>query len=113
MILPANASDAQVGVVALLCLVTVLAILADAYTTMIGLEHGLVEGNPLMKWLFKKVGLSFATFISGAAVLFIGGFISSYGLQYSDIYFGIVSAGESVRALLNYRKLKAMKVSLK
>jgi hypothetical protein len=113
MILPANASDAQVGVVALLCLVTVLSLLADAYTTMIGLEHGMVEGNPIMKWLFKKVGLSFATFLSSAVVLFIGGFLSNFGLEYSDAYFGIVAAGEGIRALLNYRKLKALKISLK
>jgi hypothetical protein len=90
-----------------------VAILADTYTTMIGLQHGFVEGNPLMRWLFKKVGISFATFLVGGFVLIFGAFLTSYSVYGTDVYFGIIAAGEGFQAVRNYRKLKAAKISLK
>lgn len=90
-----------------------LAYLADIYTTFCGLSEGFVEGNPLMRWAFKKMDKALASFIGGTVVLFIGGFLTNYGWGAASLYFGIVGAGESVIALRNYRKLKAAKISLK
>jgi hypothetical protein len=86
-----------------------LAYLADVITTMIGTSKGLVEGNPLMKWLFSKVGESFAGWLGGVAVLFIGGILSNYTLRGSEVFFSGIAAAESVQAFLNYRKIKALK----
>jgi hypothetical protein len=88
-------------------------LLADAYTTMIGLQHGLTEGNPLMRLLFKKVGLPFATFLSGSFTLILGAALSSYSVYATDAFFGIVLGVEIPVVLRNYRLLKAAKISLK
>jgi len=89
-----------------------LALLADNYTTMIALQHGFSEGNPIIKWLFKKVGTSFTAFLTGDSMLIAGAAMTNYGADQAAMFFGIIAVGESVRALLNYRKLKAAKISL-
>jgi Domain of unknown function (DUF5658) len=108
-----NWTNGQTAKLAVLTLTAILTILADGYTTTVALAHGFKEGNPIMRWLFGKVGQALAIFISVSLVLFAGGLISGLGLNYGYLYFGIVSAGEAVRALLNYRTLKAAKISLK
>lgn len=113
MISSGAASDVQIGLLALLSLSALGAVMGDAYTTMVGLQHGFVEGNPLMKWLFKKVGQSFAAFLSAVAVLFLGGLISNYDLTSAYTFLGIITAGEGFQAIRNWRKLKASKISLK
>jgi len=87
-----------------------VAILSDAYLTMKGLENGFVEGNPLMRWLFKKVGQSFAAFLSGGVVLIVGTALTNYGAAPAAAFFSVIGVCETVQALLNYRKLKAAKV---
>lgn len=109
----ANASDAQLAILAILFLTAVSAFLGDAYTTMIGLQHGYTEGNPVTKWLFKKIGESFTAFLSAVAILFFGGWISTHSLGASYVFLGGISLTEGVIALRNYLKLKAAKISLK
>lgn len=106
-------SDAQAFGVFGFAVAASLALLADAYTTMIGLQNGFVEGNPLMKWLFKKVGTSFATFLTGGSMLILGAFFASRTAVGGDVFFGVITAAEGFQALKNYRKLKAAKISLK
>lgn len=89
-----------------------LALLADNYTTMIALQHGMVEGNPLIRWMFKKVGTSFTAFLCGGTILIAGAAMTNYGAAKAATFFGIIAVGEGIRALLNYRKLKALKISL-
>jgi hypothetical protein len=103
----------QTVFLAVLCFTTLLTVLGDAYTTMIGLEHGFVEGNPVMKFLFAKIGQSLSAFLSAVAVLGVGAVIAAHNLNAGYVYFGVVSVGEGVRTLLNYLKLKAAKISLK
>jgi hypothetical protein len=96
----------------------VLAYLADVYTTMIGTQHGMVEKAFITKNLMKLVkkfgwNLQLLQALSGAAVLFVGAFFSSYGAAKSAAFFGIVGAGEAVQAFLNYRLLKKAGISLK
>lgn len=87
-----------------------LAIIGDGITTMIGLgaNKGFVEGNPIMRWLFSKVGQSFATWLSGAAYLFIGLLIGSKVWLAGMIYSGVVAAGEAYYAIKNYLLLKKL-----
>lgn len=90
-----------------------VALLADAYLTMKGLEHGFQESNPLLRYLFKKVGQSFTVFLSGGVVLIIGAAITNYGATPAIAFFGVIGAAETAQAFLNYRKLKKTKVNLK
>jgi hypothetical protein len=96
----------------------ILAYLADCYTTMIGTQHGMVEKAFITKNLMKLVkkfgwNLQLLQVLSGAAVLFIGGFFTDFGAAPAAAYFGIVGAGEAVQAFLNYRLLKKAGISLK
>ena len=89
------------------------AVVADNYTTAIGLQHGFVEGNPVTRWLIKKVGTSFAGFLLGGTVLISGAFFTNYGAAPAAAVYGIVGTGLGIRAFLNYRKLKKANISLK
>lgn len=109
----ADASSAQLVILAILCLTAVSAFLGDAYATMIALQHGYVEGNPITKWLFRKIGPSFTAFLSAVAILFFGGWISTHSLGASYVFLGGISLTEGAIALRNYLKLKAAKISLK
>ena len=89
------------------------AVVADGYTTAIGLQHGLVEGNPVMRWLFKKVGTAFSTFLVGGTVLIAGAFWTNFGAGPAELFYGGIGAGLAFQSFLNYRKLKKAKISLK
>lgn len=106
-------TDGQTAVLALLVLLFILGFLGDAYSTMIGLQHGYIEQNRLSKWLFAKIGQSLTVFIEGTLVLFIGGTIAAHRLGAGYLYFGIVGGLEMVQALRNYLKLRKAKISLK
>lgn len=103
----------QTGILAALCFTTVLAVMGDAYTTMIGLEHGFVEGNPIMKFLFSKIGQPLTVFLSAVAVLIGGAAIAANNLHAGYAYFAVISVSEGIMAARNYFKLKAAKISLK
>ena len=103
----------QTGVLAVLVGTTIAAILGDSYTTMIALQKGYVEGNPVMRYLFKKIGQPLAVFLTGVAALFIGGSLAAHDLVWGYTYFGILSGLEGATTLRNYLKLKQAKISLK
>jgi hypothetical protein len=88
------------------------AYMADRYTTTVGLAHGLVEGNPLMKWLNSKISFSLAAFLVGGAILIGGAAMTNISVYAADAFWGIIAVGEAVTAILNYKKLKAAKISL-
>lgn len=91
-----------------------LTYLADAYTTMIGLNNGrFSEGNPINRFLFKKIGLPLTVFLFGSAMLWFGGYLTNYGVAKADTFFGIIAGVEALVALRNYKLLKAAKISLK
>lgn len=113
MISSDTASSVQIGILAVLSLTALLTFLGDAYTTMIALQHGFVESNPVMRFLFKKLGQPFANFVTAVFILFMGGLISAYTLNGAYLYFGIMTIAEGIRTFLNYRLLKAAKISLK
>jgi hypothetical protein len=109
----AAASGAQLGLLLALCATSLLTLLGDGYTTMIGLQHGFVEGNPLAKWLFKKIGQSFTLFLEGTVLLFAIGAISNYDLNAAYVFAGILTAGEAAMCVRNYKLLKKSNISLK
>jgi hypothetical protein len=83
---------------------TMGACLGDCYYTGIGLSKGLVEGNPLNRWLFKKIGQALTTFIEMVAVTFIGGFIAAKSCPAAATFWGIIAVTETVMVIRN-RKL--------
>lgn len=93
----------------------VLSYLADCYTTMVGTQHGLVEGSFVTKNLMKLkwLNLQLGQMLIGGGVLWLGGFFTNYGAGPAAAFFGVVGAGEAVQAFLNYRLLKKSGISLK
>ena len=106
-------TNAQVGIAAGLCLSTLLTSLADGYTTMIGTQHGDVEKNPLIKWLFAKLGQQLTLFLTTGAELFAGAIVLAHSRAAGYTVFGALTAVRGIRAFLNYRLLKKQKISLK
>jgi len=113
MISSGAASDPQLVLLFALSASSLLAFLGDGYTTMIGLQHGFKEGNPIARWLFKKIGQSGTLFVESVALLFAIGAISNYDLNAAYAFAGIITAGEAVMFIRNYRLLKKAKISLK
>lgn len=85
-----------------------VAILGDSYYTGIGLAKGFVEGNPISRWLFKKVGMALTTFIGAVVVMIIGTIFSTQGYVYGDLFLAIVAAAETYMVYRN-RKLLGLK----
>lgn len=113
MISSGAASDPQLALLVALSLSSLLALLGDGYTTAVALQHGFVEGNPVARWLIKKVGQSFTLFAEGVALLFAIGAISNYDLNAAYLFAGVLTASEGVMFLRNYLKLKKSNISLK
>ena len=112
MISSGAASAPQLGLLAALCATSLLTFLGDGYTTSVGLANGLTEGNPVSRWLFKKIGQSLTLFIEAVALLFSIGAISNYDLNASYVFAGIITAGEAAMCVRNYLTLKKAKISL-
>jgi hypothetical protein len=56
-----------------------LAQFGDAYTTKIGLDHGLTEGGKLSSKLFAKIGITATNAIKMGAAPFILALVEAYG----------------------------------
>lgn len=95
--------------------VGLLAIIGDGITTMIGLgaNKGFVEGNPIARWMFSKVGQSLTIWISAVAYLLVGAFIGGANWAAGMTYAGIVAAGEIYFAVKNYLLLKKLGIPIK
>lgn len=113
MISSGAASDSQLALLVALSASSLLTILGDGYTTIVGLQHGFTEGNPIARWLFKKIGQPLTIFVSAVSVLFLIGLISNYDLNASYAFAGIITAGEAAMVIRNYMMLKKNKISLK
>jgi hypothetical protein len=79
---------------------------ADYITTVKGMDKGLVEGNPIMKWLFSKIGVAASSFVSMLVTIFTSLLILNFaGFAPAITFAAIVAAGETYQAISNYRKL--------
>jgi len=64
-----------------LWVVVVAALAADVYTTALGLQAGLVEGNPAMRWAIAQGGFA-ALALAKVAALGLGGLLRAVRPQY-------------------------------
>lgn len=108
-------SDASAFGVAGAALFFSLAYLADCYTTMIGMQHGMKEAGFVTKNLMKLkwLNLQLGQCLVGASVLWLGAYFTNWGAAPAAVYFGSVGVAEAFMAYKNYRLLKASNVSLK
>jgi hypothetical protein len=92
----------------------VVAIIADGITTMIGLgaNKGFIEGNPIARWMFAKVGESLTVWLGGAAYLFAGLIIGTHNWAAGMVYTGLVAAAETYFAIHNYLLMKKLGIKL-
>lgn len=93
----------------------IAATVGDGITTMIGLgaNKGFVESNPVMRWLFSKVGQSLACWISAVAYAFVAAFIASKVWGAGMLFAGGVAASETYMVIKNYLLLKKAGIPLK
>ena len=93
----------------------IVACVTDGITTMIGLgaNKGFTEGNPIARWMFKKVGESFTVFLGAVAYTFTALIIGTHNWAAGMVYAGIVAAGEVYFTIHNYLLLKKLGIPLK
>jgi Domain of unknown function (DUF5658) len=98
----------------LMCAFEIVAVVGDSITTMVGLgaNKGFVEGNPLMSWLFKKVGQSFAGWLTGVAALAVSLALVNVNYKAGVVATVAIAAAESYFAIKNYLLLKKLGISL-
>ncbi len=94
----------------------VVASLGDAYTTMLGFGVNLVEGNPVARWLQKKLGFGLSAFVAIGAFILTASLLSVPTPVGAFIFAGAITALETFNTIRNYRmfkKAKAFQASLK
>lgn len=88
----------------------VLAGLGDAYTTLKGFDVGMVEGNPVARYLQKKLGFSLSVFVALSAFVLTASIMSVKTPTGAFIFAGAITGLEvfnTVRNYLLYKKGKA------
>jgi len=101
--------DALVLAAYALCL---FANLADWWTTIVALQHGFIEKNPIARLFLTKSPILNA-FVKGGIVPIAGVALVAVDPLYSVIFNGIVGTGIAVTAARNYVLLRKNKISLK
>ena len=81
----------------------------DAYTTQLGFDAGLTEGNPVAKWLQAKLGLALSTFLVLALFIFSAGVMSVYQPPLAMIYAAGILALETTMVIRNSILIKQRK----
>jgi hypothetical protein len=84
---------------------------ADSYLTAVGIKNGFVEGNPVTRFLFKKLGVAGTNAIKIGALPVVGFFVEYYsGLP--GAFNGTMAAVTAVAVVSNFIQLKRKKVSI-
>ena len=79
----------------------VVAQIADAVTTILALDNGAREANPVMRWLMGKIGTAPALFFPKVAYIAIATAFFSYpGIHW---VYGVIAAIFFAVAINNYR----------
>ena len=79
----------------------VVAQIADAVTTILALDNGAREANPVMRWLMGKIGTAPALFFPKVAYIGFAAALFSYpGIHW---VYGIIAAIFFAVAVNNYR----------
>lgn len=93
----------------------IVTIVGDGITTMVGLgaKKGFVEGNPLARWLFSKIGESLTVWLSAVVYALLAAFIGSKAWGPGMFFAGTVAVSEAFFTIKNYRLLKSLGIPLK
>lgn len=94
----------------------VLAGLSDAYYTFKGFSVGLVEANPVARWLQKKLGNALSTFVAIGAFILTASILSVKTPTGAFIFAGAITALETFNTIRNYflvKKASAFQASSK
>jgi hypothetical protein len=87
--------------------------LADVYYTQSGMQLGLVEANPLNRFLFKKIGQGLTAFLEIGAFLFGTAILSVKSPAGAFVTAGTVTVSETIMAIRNYKLVQKAKASKK
>ena len=79
-----------------------VACLGDAYYTVKGFSVGLTEGNPVTRWLQKKLGNALSTFVATGAFILTASIISVFTPTGSFVYAGAITGLEVFNTVRNY-----------
>lgn len=93
----------------------IAACVGDGITTMIGLgaKKGFVEGNPIAKWMFAKIGESLTCWLGAIVYCFTSLIFANINYKAGLVYAGSVAAAETYFAIHNYLMLKKLGIPLK
>lgn len=91
----------------------VLAGLGDAYYTFKGFSVGLVEGNPVARWLQKKLGNALSTFVAIGAFILTASFASVVSPTGAFVFAGAITALETFNTIRNYKLFKKYSAPVK
>ena len=83
--------------------------LLDAYTTQLGFSVGLVEGNPVARYLIKKFGIALATFLPLSAFLVSTMALSVVSSPAAIAYATVIGIVETIMPIRNYTLYKKFK----
>ena len=84
------------------------AIVADYILTVEGLAKGLIEANPISKWLFSKIGQPATAFVS-ACVFTVGiGVFATINLSYGIAFTSAFTAAGIINVVRDLVKLKKL-----
>lgn len=101
--------SAQFGLFALIG-AGVLASFGDAYTTLKGFDVGLTEGNPVARYLQKKLGFALSAFLAIGVFILAASLLSVKTPTGAFVFAGAITGLEvfnTVRNYLLYKKAKA------
>lgn len=92
----------------------IFACVGDSITTITGLTagKGFREANPIARWMFEKVGQTFAGFLTTGAYAIIAGFIASKNWGAGMFFAGAIAATETYMTIKNYLLLKKLGIKV-
>jgi len=97
-------TDTQDLIIFLMSAGVLAASLGDYITTTIGLGKGLVEANPINKFLFSKIGQAGTAFIEIAAAIMMPVILGQYlGFGYGAAYAAGIIGLETYMTIRNYK----------
>lgn len=81
----------------------IVASLGDAYYTFKGFSIGLVEANPVARWLQKKLGNALSAFVAISAFVWVAGLWLKFHPTGSFVFVATVAGVETFNTIRNYK----------
>jgi hypothetical protein len=96
-------TDTQSLALFILVVFGILAALGDYITTAQGLSSGKVEGNPVARWLFSKIGQPLTAFFAIGGYIFTSILLSLVSVTLAFVFAGSVAGLEVFNTIRNYK----------